>query len=135
MKIVYISGSPRKKSNNVLYWFYNYIVSTDNFINFTKELSINKNPVVRDAWKEFKTYYAAKTKPEVVEIDEAQFLTIECKCEQVLHIGHYSTEPESLAKMKELMEENKFIRKALQHEIYLSDPRRIPEEKIKTILR
>jgi len=57
------------------------------------------------------------------------------RCAQVLHIGPYSTEPESLAKMKELMEEKNLIEKALHHEIYLSDPRRVPEEKMKTILR
>ncbi len=88
-----------------------------------------------DLTKEYKTYYTAKKTPEVVKFDEAQFLTIEGKCAQVLHIGPYSTEPESLAKMKELMEENNLIEKALHHEIYLSDPRRVPEEKMKTILR
>ena len=87
-----------------------------------------------DLTKEYKTYYTAKKTPEVVEFDEAQFLTMLGKCVQVLHIGPYSTEPESLAKMKELMEENNLIEKALHHEIYLSDPRRVPEEKMKTIL-
>ena len=52
----------------------------------------------------------------------------------MLHIGHYSTEPESLAKMKELMEENNLIEKTLHCEMYLSDQRRVLEEKIKTIL-
>jgi len=37
--------------------------------------------------------------------------------------------------MKELMEENNLIEKAFHYEIYLSDPRRVPEEKMKTILR
>jgi len=76
-----------------------------------------------------------KKTPEVVEFDEAQFLTIEGKCVQVFHIGPYSTEPESLAKMKELMEEKNFIENGIHHEIYLSDPRRVPEEKMKTMLR
>lgn len=59
----------------------------------------------------------------------------EGKCVQILHIGPYSTEPESLAKMKKLMEEKRLIENGLHHEIYLSDPRRVPEEKWKTILR
>ena len=88
-----------------------------------------------DLTKEYKTYYTARKTPEVIEFDEAQFLKIEGKCVQVLHIDPYSTEPESLAKMKELMEENNLIERALHHEIYLSDPRRVPEEKMKTILR
>jgi len=86
--------------------------------------------------------YVEKTKPEVTKkksielVNEIKFEKItEGKCVQVLHIGPYSTEPESLKKMKELMEENNLIEKALHHEIYLSDPRRVPEEKMKTILR
>jgi len=59
----------------------------------------------------------------------------EGKCVQILHIGPYSTEPESLAKMKKLMEEENLVKNELHHEIYLSDPRRVPEEKWKTILR
>ncbi|MBA7590754.1 hypothetical protein ES708_32891 [subsurface metagenome] len=59
----------------------------------------------------------------------------EGKCVQILHIGSYSIEPESLAKMRKIMEEKNFIENGLHHEIYLSDPRRVPEEKRKTILR
>jgi len=60
---------------------------------------------------------------------------IEGKCVQILHIGSYSTEPESLEKMRNMMREKNFIENGLHHEIYLSDPRRVPEEKMKTILR
>ena len=59
----------------------------------------------------------------------------EGKCVQILHIGSYSIEPESLAKMRKIMEEKNFVENGLHHEIYLSDPRRVPEEKWKTILR
>jgi len=59
----------------------------------------------------------------------------EGKCVQILHIGSYSTEPESLVQMRKPMEEKNFVESGLHHEIYLSDPRRIPEEKWKTILR
>lgn len=69
-------------------------------------------------------------------IDEIKFEKItEDKCVQVLHIGPYSTEPESLAKIRKLMEEKNLVENGLHHEIYLSDPRRVPEEKWKTILR
>jgi len=47
----------------------------------------------------------------------------------------YSTEPESLAKMYELMREKGLVFNGLHHEIYLSDPRKVPEEKWRTILR
>jgi len=56
-------------------------------------------------------------------------------CVQILHIGPYSTEHESLQKMKKLMEKENLIENGLHHEICLSDPRRVPEEKLKTILR
>lgn len=107
--------------------------------------------VPREEWKwkllirmpEFVTSeYVEKSKPAVIKkksielVNEIKFEKItEGKCVQVLHIGPYSTEPESLARMKELMEENNLVEKALHHEIYLSDPRRVPEEKMKTILR
>lgn len=57
-------------------------------------------------------------------------------CIQILHIGPYSTEHRSLQKMKKLMEKENLIENGLHHEIYLSDPRRVPEEeKLKTILK
>jgi hypothetical protein len=37
--------------------------------------------------------------------------------------------------MRKLMEEKNFVESGLHHEIYLSDPRRVSEEKLKTILR
>ncbi|MBA7703064.1 hypothetical protein ES703_111846 [subsurface metagenome] len=83
-----------------------------------------------------------KTKEEVFKkkrielIKEMKFENIkEGKCIQILHIGPYSAEPESLAKIRKLMEEKNLIENGLHHEIYLSDPRRVPEEKWKTILR
>lgn len=57
------------------------------------------------------------------------------KCVQILHIGPYSTEPESIAEMHKLMEERGLKPRGYHHEIYLSDPRRTPPEKLKTILR
>lgn len=61
----------------------------------------------------------------------------EGKCVQVLHIGPYSAEPESIAKMKNLMEERNLVENGYHHEIYLvmAYPKKVPEEKLKTILR
>jgi len=39
----------------------------------------------------------------------------EGKCVQILHIGPYSTEPESLAKMNKLMEEENLVKNGLHH--------------------
>ncbi|MEM2111383.1 MAG: GyrI-like domain-containing protein [Candidatus Bathyarchaeia archaeon] len=59
----------------------------------------------------------------------------EGKCVQILHIGPYSTEPGSLAKMNNLMEEKNLVHNGPHHEIYLSDPRKVTPEKMKTVLR
>lgn len=60
---------------------------------------------------------------------------VEEKCIQVLHIGPYATEPETIAEMRKMMELNNFVENGLHHEIYLSDPRKTPPQKMKTILR
>jgi hypothetical protein len=54
---------------------------------------------------------------------------------QIMHVGPYSTEPESLARMYEFMEVEGFAVNGLHHEIYLSDPRKVQSSAMKTILR
>ena len=61
--------------------------------------------------------------------------TAEGRCVQILHVGPYSTEPESLAKLYELMEAEGLTFNGFHHEIYLSDPRKPPAERLRTILR
>lgn len=57
----------------------------------------------------------------------------------MLHIGPYSQEPESIAKMQIFMDENNLVDECgslrKHHEIYLSDPRKTVPNKLKTILR
>lgn len=77
-----------------------------------------------------------KKKTELV--NEVKFEKMEeGKCVQILHIGPYSTEPESIAKMEKLMEEKNLVKNGLHHEIYLvmAYPRKVPDKKLKTILR
>jgi len=83
-----------------------------------------------------------KVKAEIIKkkgielVEEIRFERInEGKCVQILHVGPYSTEHESLSKMRKLMEKKNLIENGLHHEIYLSDPRRVSGEKMKTILR
>jgi hypothetical protein len=60
-------------------------------------------------------------------------------CVQIMHIGPYATEPETLERMQAYMHENGFQdlvgRGGKHHEIYLGDPRRAAPEKLKTVLR
>lgn len=69
-------------------------------------------------------------------IKEIKFEKIEeGKCVQIMHIGPYSDEPETIGKMKMFMKENNLVENGLHHEIYLSDPRKVAPRKMKTILR
>jgi hypothetical protein len=52
-----------------------------------------------------------------------------------MHIGPYSEEPATLAKMDAFACENGYTLRAKHHEIYLGDPRRAAPEKLKTVLR
>ena len=60
---------------------------------------------------------------------------IEGRCVQIIHIGPYWTEPESINKLLKFVEENEFTVNVLHHEIYLSDPCKTDPEKLKTIIR
>lgn len=54
---------------------------------------------------------------------------------QVMHIGPYATEPETVARMDAYAAEHRYTLHGRHHEIYLSDPLRTAPEKMKTILR
>jgi hypothetical protein len=60
-------------------------------------------------------------------------------CVQMMHIGPYATEPETVEKMQAFMEANGYRdlvgSGGLHHEIYLGDPRRAAPDKLKTVLR
>lgn len=59
----------------------------------------------------------------------------EGKCVQMLHVGPYEREGETIAVMMKFAEAQGLEPHGLHHEIYLSDPRRVPPERLKTILR
>jgi hypothetical protein len=56
-------------------------------------------------------------------------------CVQMMHIGPYATEPDTIEKMKIFSSENNLAWQNKHHEIYLGDPRRSDPSKLKTILR
>lgn len=81
-----------------------------------------------------------KRKKTEVNVSSASFVTFtEGLSVQLMHIGPYSAEPESLAKIDDYIENNNLINDVgivrKHHEIYLSDPRKVLPEKIKTVLR
>ncbi len=76
---------------------------------------------------------------EKKKVDKAKAIEFfelnEGRCVQMLHIGPFSTEPESLKIIGEFMTKNQLSKGGLHHEIYLSDFRKTSPEKLKTILR
>ena len=71
---------------------------------------------------------------------QAELLQVEeGLCVQMMHVGPYDSEPESLARMNRYLAEmgyqNDFSGLRLHHEIYLSDPRKSAPEKMKTVIR
>lgn len=54
----------------------------------------------------------------------------------ILHEGSFDTEPETFAKMNDYAVKNGLNRTTMAHrEIYLSDPRKVTPDKLKTVLR
>lgn len=60
-------------------------------------------------------------------------------CVQCMHTGPYDDEPATLARMHAFMEEAALLPdmegSRTHHEIYLSDPRKTPPDRLKTVLR
>ena len=56
-------------------------------------------------------------------------------CVQMLHVGPYAAEKPTVDAMTAFMKEQGLAPNGPHHEIYLSDPRRVPEDRLKTILR
>jgi hypothetical protein len=56
-------------------------------------------------------------------------------CVQMLHVGPYKKEHESTTLMRRFAEAKGLKMAGPHHEIYLSDPRRVPPDRLKTILR
>ena len=54
---------------------------------------------------------------------------------QIMHIGSYDSEGPLIADMHAYIEENGYQSNGKHHEIYISDPRRVVPEKLKTVLR
>lgn len=70
-------------------------------------------------------------------LNDVEFVSFkEGLCIQMLHVGKFSEEPASFAKMEAFAKEKGFTRVSKLHrEIYLSDMRKVAPEKLKTILR
>ena len=80
------------------------------------------------------------SKKKKLDCSAAEFLTVEeGLCVQMLHLGPFDDEPASVARMDAYLAEQGYVNDwesgRLHHEIYLSDARRVPPEKWKTVIR
>lgn len=90
--------------------------------------------------KDFEWAVENASKKKMLDCSNAEFLTIdEGLCVQIMHIGPFDREPESVAIMDAFLEENGYENdineKRLHHEIYMSDARKVVPEKRKTVIR
>ena len=77
-----------------------------------------------------------KTKKELEKISELVFTGFEEGLSvQMMHLGPFSTESETLEKMEHFMAAEGLVKSGKHHEIYLNDFRKIAPGKMKTILR
>jgi hypothetical protein len=54
---------------------------------------------------------------------------------QIMHVGPYSAEAPTIARLHAFAEEQGYELRRRQHEIYLGDPRRTAPERLKTVIR
>ena len=90
--------------------------------------------------KDFDWAIEEATKKKKQDFSKVEFLTYdEGICVQCMHVGSYDNEPATVELMHKYMEENGYILditdKKFHHEIYLSDPRKCNENKLKTVIR
>ena len=86
--------------------------------------------------------WAVETASEKKKLDcsSAEILIVdEGLCVQIMHIGAFDDEPQTVALMDEYIAqngyENDITESRLHHEIYLSDARKVAPEKWKTVIR
>lgn len=113
-------------------------------IDYDKKDRFNWISVIRlpDFIKKDDFEWAVKTAAEKKKIDcsSAEFITVnEGLCVQIMHIGAFDSESESVELMDKYLDENGYENdisdKRLHHEIYLSDARKVIPEKWKTVIR
>ena len=80
------------------------------------------------------------SKKKKLDCSSAEFLTIdEGLCVQIMYIGPFDAEQETVSLMDRYIADhgyrNDFSDTRMHHEIYLSDARKVPPEKWKTVIR
>lgn len=90
--------------------------------------------------KDFEWALETASEKKKLDCSSAEFLTVdEGLCVQIMHIGAFDDEPQTVTLMDEYIAqngyENDITESRLHHEIYLSDARKVAPEKWKTVIR
>ena len=113
-------------------------------VNYNDKSAFNWLSVIRlpDFVTENDFHWAVETaaKKKKLDCSLAEFISIdEGECVQIMHIGPYDSEPATVELMDRFLEQNGYINdfsaERMHHEIYISDPRKTPPEKMKTVIR
>ena len=122
------------------FWWQDGVVGVD----YTDKSAFNWISVIRlpdfVTGPDFEWAVAEAERKKKLDCSMAELLTLrEGLCVQMMHIGSYDSEPESVARMDRYLLENGYqndlSETRLHHEIYLSDPRKTAPEKQKTVIR
>lgn len=141
------------KTDHRIEGFYDYVVPPlEGFwwqdgvdgVDYSHKETFNWISVIRipDFISEEDFKWAVETASEKKKMDcsKAEYLTLEeGLCVQIMHIGPFDDEPKTVMLMDAYLQENGFVNdfssERMHHEIYLSDARRVPPEKLKTVIR
>lgn len=113
-------------------------------LNFTDKSAFRWLSVIRlpdfIAEKDFDWAVDTAEKKKKLDCSPAEFLTVdEGLCVQIMHLGPFDGEPETIAKIDEYLAQNGYVNDLnadrKHHEIYLSDARKVAPEKWRTVIR
>ena len=141
------------KTEHKIVLFFEYVISPfDSFwckhnvdgIDYADKSAFNWISVIRlpefITKKDFEWAVETASEKKKLDCSSAEFLTVdEGLCVQIMHIGAFDDEPQTIALMDEYIAqngyENDITESRLHHEIYLSDARKVAPEKWKTVIR
>ena len=141
------------KGSHKIDGFFEYVVpplegfwqqGSNNTIDYTDKASFSWISVIRlpdfVTEEDFKWAVEEASKKKKLDCSSAEFFAVEeGLCVQIMHIGPFDNEPATVALMDEYIKENGYENDIndvrLHHEIYLSDARKVPPEKWKTVIR
>ena len=135
---------PKIKDNSIPGGHFDFVVPplqcqswlTDTATKFAWKLFILQPDFVNEDLIKTAISIVEKKGKDLPLIHSLKFVTLhEGKCVQCLHIGPFNSVKSTYSKIEDYMRERGFTENGLWNEIYLSDQRKTPPEKLRTIIR